>query len=110
MSRSIQTNIEKGLHNYKIHFSPNLDILTSISGDFSHGQAQNGGKFWVQFDPENQDQSIPETRILTKMFCTHPHADPGNDNTQRPTLASGKKEYGECLKYPSEDEILYSPF
>ena len=95
-------------------FGPNLEILTSIGGDFSHRQAQNG----VNFDLEVQGQSSQKIiGILTKVFYisgpnlvilawtvdellhgqaddwrtdtrTHTHA--GNDNTRRPKLASGK--------------------
>ena len=33
------------LNSAKLHFAPNLEILTSISGDLSQGEAQNGVKF-----------------------------------------------------------------
>ena len=99
-------------------FGPNLEILTSIGGNFSHGQAQNGVNFdfEVRFDLEVQGQSSPKNiGILTKVFYisganlvilawavdellhgqaddwrtdTHTHA--GNDNTRRPKLALGK--------------------
>ena len=52
-------------------FVPNLEIVTSISGELWHGQAQNGVKFdfWVQFDLEGHDQSSHKTiGILTKVF------------------------------------------
>ena len=49
----------------------NLEILTSICGDLSYGQAQNGVNFdfWVQFDLEIQGQPSQKTiGILTKVF------------------------------------------
>ena len=52
-------------------FGPNLEIPTSIGGDFSHGQAQNGVNFdfWVRFDLEVQGQSSHKIiGILTKVF------------------------------------------
>ena len=40
-------------------FGPNLEILTSISGDLSRGQAQNGANFYfeVKYDLAAQGQS-----------------------------------------------------
>ena len=57
-------------------FVPNLEIVTSISGELWHGQAQNGVNFdfGVQFDLEGQGQgqSPPKTLgILTKVFYTN---------------------------------------
>ena len=52
-------------------FGQNLEILTSIGGDFSHGQAQNGVNFdfKVRFDLEVQGQSSHKIiGILTKVF------------------------------------------
>ena len=52
-------------------FVPNLDIVTSISGELRHEQAQNGVNFdfGVQFDLEDHDQSSHKTiLILTKVF------------------------------------------
>ena len=53
-------------------FGQNLEILTSIGGEWSCGQAQNSVNFdfEVKFDLEGQDQSTPKIiGILTKMFC-----------------------------------------
>ena len=52
-------------------FGPNLEILTSMGGDLSHGQAQNGVNFdfEVRFNLEVQGQSSQKTiGILTKVF------------------------------------------
>ena len=49
----------------------NLEILTSIGGDLSHGQAQNGVnfEFCIQFDLEVQGQLSQQTiGISTKVF------------------------------------------
>ena len=54
-------------------FVSNLEIVTSISGELWHGQAQNGVNFdfGVQFDLEGQGQLPPKTiGILTNVFCT----------------------------------------
>ena len=37
--------INRDLTSDKMHFGPNLEILTSINGDLSLGQTQNGGNF-----------------------------------------------------------------
>ena len=99
-------------------FGPNLEILTLISCDLLHRQAQNVINFYieVQFDLESQGQSTPKIiGILTKVFCIcgpnlvilawtddklsciqardwrpHTHIDTGDDNTRRPKLALGK--------------------
>ena len=98
-------------------FGQNLEILTSIGGKWSCGQAQNSVNFdfQVKFDLEGQGQSTPKTiGILTKMFLhvwfkfgdsswnqsqviartsswlAPTRTDAGNDNTRRPKLASGK--------------------
>ena len=66
---SIQPKINRDLNSAKMHFWPKL--LTSIGGDLSHGQAQNGVNFdiWVQFDLEVQDQSSQKPiGILTKVY------------------------------------------
>ena len=55
-------------------FVPNLEIVTTIGGEFWHGQAQNGVNFdfGVPFDLEGQGQSPPKTiGILTKVFYTY---------------------------------------
>ena len=36
--------INRDLNGARMHFGPNLEILISIGGDLSRGQAQNGGK------------------------------------------------------------------
>ena len=101
---------------------PNLEIVSSICGDLSSGQTQNGVNFdfHVKFDLEGQGRSLHKTiGILTKVFYTfapnlvilaqtvdelscgqthdwrthtHRHTHAGNDNTRRPKLASGKNE------------------
>ena len=53
-------------------FGPNLELPTSIVGEWLHGQAKKrvNFDFQVKFDLEGQDQSTPKTiGILTKMFC-----------------------------------------
>ena len=52
-------------------FVPNLEIVTSISGELWHAQAQKGVNFdfAVQFDLEGHDQSSHKTiGLLTKLF------------------------------------------
>ena len=52
---------------------PNLEIVSSICGDLSSGQTQNGVNFdfHVKFDLEGQCRSLHKTiGILTKVFYT----------------------------------------
>ena len=53
-------------------FGPNLELPTSIVGEWLHGKAQKrvNFDFQVKFELEGQGQSTPKTiGILTKMFC-----------------------------------------
>ena len=104
-------------------FGPNLVILAWTGDELSCRQAQNGVTFdfEVKFDLEGQGQSPPKTiGILTKVFYiygpnlvilaetghelsrgqakrwrtrTDTDTDAGNDNAQRPKLASGKNVF-----------------
>ena len=63
--------IGRDMNSAKMHFVPNLEIVTSIGGELWHAQAQNGVNFdfGVQFDLEGQGQSPLKTiGILTKVF------------------------------------------
>ena len=94
---------------------PNLVVLAWAGDELLHRHAQNGVNFDLEakFDLEGQGQSPHKTiGILTKVFYTYgPNlvmlawtgwwviawtnlvTDAGNDNTRRPILASGNKNY-----------------
>ena len=57
-SISINPKIGRDLNSAKMHFVPNLEIVTSIGGELWHGSAQNGVNFdfEVKFDFEGQGQ------------------------------------------------------
>ena len=59
---SIKPKIGRDLNSAKMHFGPNLEIVTSIGSELWHGQAQNGINFdfEVKFDLEGQGQSPPK--------------------------------------------------
>ena len=56
----------------KMHFVPNLEVVTSIGGELWHGRAQNGVNldFHIKFDLEDQGRSVHNTiGTFTKAFC-----------------------------------------
>ena len=71
IKNSIKPKIGGDLNSAKMIFVPNLEIVTSISGELWHGQAQNGENFdfGVQFDLEGHNKLSHKTvGILTKVF------------------------------------------
>ena len=99
---------------------PNLGILTSIGGELSCGQAQNGVNFYFKFNlifkvkvnelqnnrdlnqcalhfwSKSGDSSVNGWQVIAEKLGVEAHTgtqtqtDAGNDNTRRPKLASGK--------------------
>ena len=65
-SISIKPEIGRDLNSAKMHFVPNLEIVTLSGGELWHGQAQNGVNFYfeVSFDLEGQGKSHPKNRDL----------------------------------------------
>ena len=69
-SISIKPKIGRDLNSAKMHFVPNLEIVTSIGGELWPGQAQNGVNCELKLNLTLKDKvnHPPKIRILTKAF------------------------------------------
>ena len=94
-SISIKPKIGRDLNSAKMHFVPNLEIVTSIGGESWHGQAQNGVNFAfeVKFDLEGQGQSP----FLGQCCCAHSSHISERSDKNWGSLLCWKLEQLECL-------------
>ena len=70
--RSTHPIIDKNLSSSKMHFDPNLEILSWIGSELSRGQAKHGvnSDFKAKFHFGGQGQStLTMTGITVKVFC-----------------------------------------